>query len=211
MPVVPKIAAIVLAAGMSKRMGAPKALLPIDGQAMLERVLATLEQSRVFEHVIVVTGHEPNQLQRILTRHRVAIAHNADFERGEMISSIKTGLRALAGNIDAAMIVLCDQPMVKAATLVELVESWRARRPRVLLPTYHGKRGHPVILAASGFAEIISLPPQATLKTYTLAHASETCALAVDDEAVVRDIDTPADYQAELKRSSSCPDDTAAV
>jgi molybdenum cofactor cytidylyltransferase len=206
---VSQIAAIVLAAGKSQRMGSPKALLPIGGQPMLSRVLATIEQSQL-QPIIVVTGHDNEQLRPILARHRVSFAHNADYERGEMISSIKAGLRALAGNIEAAMIVLGDQPMVRAATIISLVEAWRVQRPRVLLPTYHGKRAHPIIISAAGFDEIISLPPQATLKTYTSAHASEILELAVDDDAVVRDIDTPADYEAELKRSDACPDETAA-
>ena len=79
-----------------------------------------------------------------------------------------------------------------------MVATWRARRPRILLPSYQGKHGHPVVLSALGIDEIISLPPAATLKTYTSAYASETLEVPVEDPAVVRDIDTPADYEAEL-------------
>jgi molybdenum cofactor cytidylyltransferase len=200
-PDAPTIAAIVLAAGMSSRMGSPKPLLPIRGQAMLERILQTLDASRAVSPILVVTGHAAEQLQPIITQHRADAVHNPQYADGEMLSSIKTGVQSLPADVEAAMIVLCDQPLVRADTIQSLANEWRRRRPRILLPTYHGKRGHPVLLSATGFSEIISLPPQATLKTYTSAYASEAVELPVEDDAVVRDIDTPADYAAEQKRS----------
>jgi molybdenum cofactor cytidylyltransferase len=194
------VAAIVLAAGMSRRMGSPKALLPIDGKPMLACVLDMLDAAKV-SPIVVVTGAAAEQLRPVLEGRDVQVAHNPDYEQGEMLSSIKTGLLALPRNIDATLIVLCDQPGVKSSTITILAAAWSQRRPRVLAPTYQGKRGHPIVLSMTGVDEIISLPPAATLKSYTSAYASEMVELSVDDAAVVRDIDTPADYAAELKRS----------
>jgi molybdenum cofactor cytidylyltransferase len=200
-PDAPPIAAIVLAAGMSSRMGSPKPLLPVGGRAMLERVLETLNTSRAVSPITVVTGHAAEQLEPIIAQQHASAVHNPDYAQGEMLSSIKTGLQSLPTSVEAAIIVLCDQPLVRADTIQAITQQWLRRRPRIMLPTYHGKRGHPVLLSATGFSEIISLPPQATLKTYTSAYASEAVELPVEDDAVVRDIDTPADYAAEQKRS----------
>jgi molybdenum cofactor cytidylyltransferase len=195
------VAAIVLAAGMSRRMGSPKALLPIDGKPMLACVLDALAAAGEVSPIVVITGAAAEQLRPILADRDVQAAHNPDYERGEMLSSIKVGLVALPRNIDATLIVLCDQPGVKSSTVAALAAGWSQLRPRVLAPTYQGKRGHPIVLSMTGVDEIISLPPAATLKSYTSAYASEMVELSVDDAAVVRDIDTPGDYAAELKRS----------
>jgi molybdenum cofactor cytidylyltransferase len=113
-------------------------------------------------------------------------------------------LRALGAHVDAVLIALCDQPMVREATVSALAAGWRARRPRILLPKFHGRRGHPIVLSAVGFSEIISLPADATLKAYTSSHASEMIEMEVDDDAIARDIDTPADYAAEQERRTAC-------
>ena len=193
------VAAIVLAGGMSTRMGAPKPLAMLGGRMLIERVLDTLMASGSVAPIVVVTGHLADQLDPILRGLPVVVAHNVDYEKGGMLSSIKTGIRALPTNSKAVLLALCDQPMVQPATVSALVSDWRARRPRVLVPTHQGKRGHPIILSAVGFSEISSLAGDATLKSYTSAHAAEILELEVEDAAVTRDIDTPADLAAEQK------------
>src|SRR5688500_14611747 len=116
-----QIAAIVLAAGMSRRMGVPKPLLPMGVRSMLGRVLDRLVSSQAVSPIVVVTGAAADQLQPILSRYSAIIAHNPDYERGEMLSSIKTGLLALPRQIDAFLIVLCDQPMVQPSTIAAVV------------------------------------------------------------------------------------------
>src|SRR5688572_19624847 len=128
-----QIAAVVLAAGVSSRMGSPKPMLPFDGQPMLGRVLETLVASRSVEPIVVVTGAGADQLAPILKLHAAIEARNANYEQGEMLSSIKIGLASLPRDVEAAMIVLCDQPMIKPATIATLVATWHARRPRILL------------------------------------------------------------------------------
>jgi molybdenum cofactor cytidylyltransferase len=117
-----------------------------------------------------------------------------------MISSVQRGVEAVAGKADAFFIVLGDQPMVRPGTMRAMADAWRAKRPRVLLSTYGGKHGHPILLAADGADEIRSLPSDATLKTYTSKYSEHTLELAIDDPAVLHDIDTPADYQAAVQR-----------
>ncbi len=194
------VAAIVLAGGLSRRMGSSKPLALLRGQPLLAHVLDRLEASKSVSPIVVVTGHLAEQLQPILSGRAVIVAHNVDYAEGEMLSSIKTGIRALPANVDAVLLALCDQPMVNPATIATLVATWTTKRSRILIPRFDGKRGHPIMLGRAGFEEILSLDRSATLKAYTSAHPAETMELDVEDAAVARDIDTPSDLAAEQKR-----------
>ena len=101
----------------------------------------------------------------------------------------------MAGAVDALMLVLGDQPSVRAATLQQLVDGWRQRGTRLALPTYHGQRGHPVILAAALLPEIQALRHPQTLRDLVHANLPLALELAVDDPGVVGDVDTPEEYR----------------
>ena len=111
------VAAIILAAGMSKRMGSPKPLLPLGDKPMLAHVIDTLHASQSVSILVIVTGHAADQLQPILDQPGVISVHNPEYATGEMLSSIKVGLRALPADVEAVLIALCDQPMVREATV----------------------------------------------------------------------------------------------
>jgi molybdenum cofactor cytidylyltransferase len=196
----PRIAVIILAAGRSRRMGRAKALLPLDGKPLLAHVIDTAVAAEELGPVVVVTGHEPGALEPILVPRSVRAVHNENFEQGGMLSSVQAGVAAVAGEADAAFVMLADQPLVRVATLRTMASAYRARRPRVIVPTYGGKRGHPVLMCGRGFVEILALTGDATLKTYTAAQAERTLELPADDAAVLDDLDTPADYADALRR-----------
>ncbi len=181
-------------------MGRCKTLLPIDGVPMLERVLHTVGCVDQLWPIVVVTGHQPDQVRPIIRSAGAIEAHNPHYALGEMISSIKTGVREMRDGVDAFFIMLADQPRIRAETLGTLASTWRARRPNILLPRYNNRRGHPVVITAAAIGEIISLPPDATLKTFTSRHASTTLQIDVDDPAILDDIDTPADYARTLQQ-----------
>ena len=199
-----RVGGIVLAAGMSTRMGSPKPLLPLGNEPMLVRVLDAMEASRSVCSIVVVTGHAADRVRAVVDGRGIVVVHNPDYENGEMLSSIKAGLTRISPGVDAVLLALCDQPMVRSETIALLVKTWQATRPRILSPKYDGKRGHPIVLSADGFAEILSLSPDATLKAYTSRYSAETVELEVDDPAVTRDVDTPADYAAEQERRNAC-------
>jgi CTP:molybdopterin cytidylyltransferase MocA len=193
----PRIAAIVLAAGLSTRFGSFKPLAELLGKTLLARVLDTMAATAFVDPIVVVTGHRAADLEPILAGRNVTAAHNVNYAAGEMLSSVKAGLKALPNDVEAVVLALCDQPMVRAETVAALVNEWRMRRPRILLPCFQGKRGHPIVLSAAGFREIMALPVDATLKVYTSGHAAEIAEVEMDDGAVVRDIDTPDDLTEE--------------
>ena len=216
----PRIAAVVLAAGLSTRMGQPKALLPFGGKPLLACVIETIAAVGGIAPIVVVSGHAAEAVGKILADLANPAVHpvtNPAYATGGMLSSIQSGVAAVAKQADAFFIVLGDQPMVRVQTLRSMMRAWREKRPRVLLPTCDGKHGHPILLSCEGAGQILSLPRDATLKTYTSTQSEHTLELRVDDPAVLCDIDTPADYQAALERltdpdknsgrSPSCPTD----
>src|SRR5689334_20001935 len=117
-----RVAAIVLAAGLSSRFGSFKPLAKLKGRTLIERVLDTLMASKAVEPIVVVTGHRAAEL--LLRLHSVTVTYNPDYANGEMLSSIKVGLRALHRDIDAAVLALCDQPMVEPRTIAALAKAW---------------------------------------------------------------------------------------
>lgn len=192
------VAAIVLAAGMSTRMGRLKMLLPFGEKPMLARILETLLGARNISPVIVVTGYAEEEIGALLDIYTVIRAHNADYAAGGMLSSVQTGVRALPRDGAGFFLVLGDQPGVRVETLSTLVETWRAHDAPIALPTREGRRGHPVLFASRCAAEILALTPGETLKTVVAHHNADILEVPVSDPAVLADVDTPEDYERAL-------------
>ena len=189
------VGAMVLAAGLSRRMGEPKALLPLGGKAMVVRVVETLIAAEGIGPVIVVTGHQADQVAAAVSIYGVTCIHNPDYAVGEMISSVRCGIATLAGKVDAALLALGDQPAVQPETLRQLINARQDHAAPLVIPTFSGRRGHPLILSAVLFSEIQSLPPDQTLRDVVHRHLVSAILVPVDDPAVVADVDTPEDYQ----------------
>ncbi|MDQ3812754.1 MAG: nucleotidyltransferase family protein [Armatimonadota bacterium] len=191
------IAAIVLAAGLSQRMGRLKPLLPFDGKPMLARVLDNLLAAAPIASIIVVTGHAAPEIRHALDGYPVEFAHNAGYATGGMVSSVQTGVRALPEGTAAFLLVLGDQPVVQSATLQALLAAWRETDAPIVLPVHSGRRGHPVVFARRCAGEILDLPADATLRSVVARHAA--LEVVVDDAAVLDDVDTPEDYERALQ------------
>ena len=213
-----RIAAVVLAAGQSRRMGRFKPLLPLRGKPVLARVIENVLSAGGIGPLVIVTGHDVDRVSPIILNYPVRAVHNAAYASGGMLSSIQTGLATLKGEADAVFIVLGDQPMVRPQTLAATAAAWRCAnpRPRIVLPTHAGKHGHPILLSADGIDEVLSLSTDQTLKAYTDRHVERTLELDIEDPAVLLDLDTPADYAAAIQwlrdpnktisvRSTPCP------
>jgi len=193
-----KIAAVVLAAGMSRRMGRFKPLLPFGDRPLIWRVVESVVASGVVDSTIVVTGHASAEAAGALAGLPVQFAHNPVYESGGMLSSIQTGLRALPPGTGALLVVLGDQPMVSPRTIARLCASWNESRAVVVVPSYHDEHGHPVLLDGSTVADILALAPAETLRTYVKSRKKFTEYVEVDDPAIIADIDTPQDYEQAL-------------
>jgi molybdenum cofactor cytidylyltransferase len=189
---------IVLAAGESRRMGSPKALLPDpDGRAFIARIVRTLLTAGLTD-VLVVTGSQHDAIDAALSaddlRDCVRLVRNADPLRGQL-SSIWTALDACPPHTDGLLMTLVDVPMITSATVRAVVNAWRHTRAPVVRPIVDGRRGHPVIFDRRLFDELRAAPLDAGARVVVRAHWDESVDVPVDDRGSLLDVDTPADYE----------------
>lgn len=182
------VAAIILSAGKSERMGSPKALLQYRGQSFLATILAAIASARMAP-VIVVAGHHYDAISKEFPG--VQIAFNPDYEQG-MSTSVQAGIRALPVGLDGAAVFLVDHPMVDRQTIDALVA--RLAPGRIVVPVHDGRRGHPVLFAAELFDEILGLKSDQGLNTVVRRQPERVIEVFVENAGVLRDIDTPEQF-----------------
>ena len=187
----PRIGALVLAAGQSRRMGAlNKLLIEVDGEPMVRRVAAAALASQA-EPVVVVTGHEAERVQEALAGLDVAVAHNPDFAEG-MSTSLDCGLQALDPTPDGAVVCLGDMPRTSAALIDRLIAGFNPLEGRAIgVPTWRGKRGNPVLWAARYFGEMRSLSGDVGARHLIGDHSDAVYEIESPDRSVTIDVDTP--------------------
>jgi len=203
LPHAPRIAALVLAAGQSRRMGAiNKMLADTEGAPMIAHTLAAVASSAAAP-VVVVTGHEPEGVSAALKDHDVTYAHNPDYADG-LSTSLRVGLDALPDDVEGVVICLGDMPAVEAAHIDKLIAAFDAEEGRAIcVPTFQGKRGNPVLWAASFFQEMRDVAGDVGARHLIGQHAEIVCEVAVDDDAVLLDLDTPEALAAYTARKAS--------
>ncbi len=195
----PFIYAMVLAAGLSRRMGAPKQLLSFGNQTVLQSVVDTLLGVDL-SGVLVVLGHEAERVQKSLTGRHVFCCLNDAYQTG-MFSSVLCGLRHLPPSADAALIVLCDQPQISADVIKSVIDAYKTSQKGLVIPVWNGKRGHPVLIDLHRYRRVIeTLSGEVGLKPLMRGYPEDTLEIGVDDAGILRDIDTPEDYRQELER-----------
>jgi molybdenum cofactor cytidylyltransferase len=192
---------VVLAAGLARRMGQPKVLLAWgQGATILDHILEQLQAAAV-EPVVVVTGHAAEKVRDITARHRIETVHNPDYATGEMLSSLKVGLRALPANVGAVLVVLGDQPRIQPEIISRVIQSYVEGKGTIVAPSYEMRRGHPILIDRQYWNEILALPADGAPRDVINAHADEIAYVVVDTDSVLGDVDTPEDYAAERRKS----------
>jgi len=186
------VAAILLAAGQSKRMGAFKPLLPFGNTTVIERCLNYLQQGGGVETIVVVLGHRAEEVRQQLNGRRVIFALNPD-PNSEMGASIAAGIRALPTSSAATLIALVDHPAVPPEVVSILIENWQ-RGSRLIVPTWQGRGGHPVLVDLSFRQELLNLDAGGGLRALFEAHPDNVKRIPVDSPYIARDMDTWDDY-----------------
>lgn len=175
-------------------MGSPKMVLPWGEMTIIEKVVASLHHAGISE-VVVVTGGARREVERLLERGGVRTVFNPHYQKDSMIYSLQTGLAALPGDAGAAMVVLGDQPQLKAALVSELLAKFCDRQDKILVPSYQKRRGHPWILPRRFWSEVSDMEPPLTLRDFLNRHAAEISYLVVGDDSILKDVDTLEEYE----------------
>lgn len=193
-----QVTAIVLAAGKSTRMGQQKLLMPFEGRSMVATVANKIAGS-VSSRTIVVTGSDRGKIEEELEAYPVFFINNERFEEG-MLTSVKAGVAATDPETDGYLVLLGDQPMVSEAVINRLISVFQKGGKGLLIPVFRGKRGHPVLIGSKYKNEIKILNPEIGLRDLFLKHPDDIQEIEVELAEVLRDIDTPGDYERETKQ-----------
>ena len=183
-------AGLILAAGESRRMGSPKALLDYRGETFLDRLV------RIFAAhcapVIVVLGAHADEI-RARTTGACMFVDNAEWRTGQT-SSMQCGLRAVPRDVDGVLFTLVDHPAVSIETL-DILVAHAGHGPALRVPRFGGRKGHPIWFAQALVPEFLAIPASGAARDVVRAHALETEFLDVSDPGILADIDDPAAYR----------------
>jgi molybdenum cofactor cytidylyltransferase len=190
-----EIAAVLLAAGRSRRMGAFKPLLPFGGVTVVKACVGNLLEAGARE-VVVVVGRRAEEVRAALARERrVRFAVN-DEPESEMGVSVARGVEALGREVGAALVALVDQPAVPPGAIRSLIEARARTGARLVLPEWRGRGGHPVLIDLALREELLGLVPLKGLRALFDAHREEVLRVASESPFVARDMDTWEEYVA---------------
>jgi molybdenum cofactor cytidylyltransferase len=193
------IIAVVLSAGESSRMGRPKALLPIEGQKFIERIIRVIGQSRV-GRTIVVLGHRADELRGQIEHLPIQIVVNPDYQKGQL-SSLQAAIRHIKNDdrCDGMLVHLVDHPFIDVALVDVLIETFYETKKLIVVPRHKGKRGHPVLFSRDLFEELLNAPIDQGAKAVVNAHREETLEIEWQDQGITLDIDTPELYRQHIR------------
>jgi len=186
------LSSIVLAAGKSSRMGHLKQLMPWRQGTIIEQVIDNLINSAADE-VIEVLGYRAEDIGKVIVNKSVKVVVNPDFEQG-LSTSIIAGLNAVDSRAQAVMIALGDQPLIDSQLIDRLIEEFHNNNKGIVIPTYHGIRGHPVIFAIKYKEKLLELKGDIGGRQIIEDHAWDTLEVPVNCEGVCIDVDTLNDY-----------------
>jgi molybdenum cofactor cytidylyltransferase len=193
------IVAVVLSAGESSRMGRPKALLNIEGERFIERIVGVLQRTRA-SRIVVVLGHNADEMRRQMAHLPVEIVINPDYRQGQL-SSLQAAIRLIEDDaaVDGILVHLVDHPYIDAALVDVMIERFDASKKPIVVPRHRGRRGHPVIFSRALFGELLTAPLDRGAKAVVEAHAADILEIDTDEEGITLDIDTPELYRQHVK------------
>ncbi len=189
------ISGIILAAGESRRMGSPKALLDYQGRTFIENICTSFLTAGVDELIVVLGAHEHEEpIRTVVPKHLVLrTVVNPQYRLGQL-SSLQVGIQALSPESEAAVVNLVDHPLIKAETIQALMASFATDPLPIIIASYQGRRGHPVLFAKGVYGELLAAPLDKGAKVVVRKDSKRVRELALDDPGIRADIDTPEEY-----------------
>jgi molybdenum cofactor cytidylyltransferase len=194
-----RVAAVVLAAGTSSRMGQSKVLLPWDDRTVIEAIARRLIAARLHE-IVVVTGDRGEDVACALADLPVRIVYNPQYAQGEMLSSLQSALRTLPDSTAACLVVLGDQPALDGRVVGQVLTAYAEGRGEIVIPVCQGQRGHPVLIGRRFWPELLALEtgaPRDVIRRYP----DQITLVGVNTDSILRDMDTLEQYNLERRRA----------
>ncbi len=186
------LAAIILAAGESKRMGLPKMLLDFAGKTMIERVIDNVICPEI-ENVIVVLGAYSEEIKKKLETQAITFCYNENYKEG-MLTSVQCGIRSVPPDTEAVLVFQGDQPFIKKSIIAELTKAWMLSEKGIIMPVYEGKRGHPLLIDKRYFGVIDTLDSSEGLRALAKLYPEDVLTVETAVPGILRDFDTIEDY-----------------
>jgi molybdenum cofactor cytidylyltransferase len=183
------LAAVILAAGESRRMGSPKALIPMRGITFVQHLVDATRLPRVGVMRIVL-GAGAEEIRAKLDVDPATIVVNKDWEKGQL-SSIHTAIRSLPPGTEGLILAPVDHPLISTNLVLRLIKQFDSTDKGIVLPTFHSRRGHPVIFRASLYDELLEASPEVGARQVVWAHEQEIAEVATEEEGVVLNLNDP--------------------
>lgn len=188
-----RVGAVVLAAGQSKRMGQQKMLLPWGETTIIRQVCQQICASPVHE-VVVITSDNDEAIRAQLEGLRLRVVNNPRAAQGEMLSSLQAGVDALWDSCEACLVILGDQPTIQPGTVNQILSAYTQGMGRIIAPSFNKRRGHPLLIDRAFWQGLKDLPKNKAPRDLLKANENAIYHVEVDNDSVLRDIDTPDDY-----------------
>lgn len=203
-----KVYAVIPAAGHSRRMGQPKLMLPLGGQTVLARLLTALELPEIICRAVVLRADDTALREEALRWGAQVVCPVVDPP--DMRASVQAGLAWIQATYqpvadDAWLLMPADHPLLERSVLAQLVQHFARLRPLALVPTYEGRRGHPLLARWETVQELGTLPAEVGLNVWLRQHADQIVECPVESATILCDLDTPADYARLLQQSAVTP------
>ena len=198
-----KVAGLVLAAGRSRRMGETnKLLVPLRGQPLLLHLVHALKTSRA-SPLLAITGYESERVGELLRHQGITCLHNPEYRKG-FSTSLRRGLAALSGDVEAVLICLGDMPWVTASVIDAVIEAFAPEHGReIIVPTWRGQRGHPVLFSRRFFADLNEIRGDVGGRDVIDKNPEHVFLMAVKEKGVIMDVDRPQALSSNKKKSEA--------
>jgi molybdenum cofactor cytidylyltransferase len=194
----PSIAAVIAAAGQSRRMGRPKQLLPWADRTVIETVVANLGAAGV-DQIVCVIGHREDEMRAVLDESTARIVVNQHYADQEMLASYQVGMATLSDDDSDAsvgtLLALVDQPHVGSEIIQQVVEAALASPDNIIIPSHNMRRGHPIFLPRRLWPELLALNDHESLRMLLDRNASGIVYVNIESDAILGDMDTPEEYE----------------
>lgn len=193
------IAAIVLAAGLSIRMGKPKLTLPWGDTTVIGQVVSVIQWAGLSQ-IVVVTGGFRQQVEAALQELSVDCAFNSRYQQNNMALSLQVGISNVPSQTQAVLVALGDQPQIQVEIVRALLVAYAESKAPLLVPSYNMRRGHPWILDRSLWDDVMAITHPHTLRDLVNQHQEKIKYVVFENSSVLSDLDTPSDYERERPR-----------